>query len=383
LKARKVLVIADSCFAGSLLAHEGFTPDATRKSRELLAAGGLHPIADAGSSDGERSVFISCLCKGLTALADAGRPFITKDLFAEVYGPLKAKSAQEPQNGILRDTFHEGGQFLFYPVRKASGEGTVEKPPSPERGVTAKGLSLDLGGGVTMNLALIPAGQFTAGGEGSNPDCVRGNTKHRVRITKPFYIGVTEVTQEQYEAVIGKNPSNVHGAKNPVECVSWSDAQEFCKKLNARLAASSQHSALRAQHLSARLPTEAEWEYACRAGSTGAYCFGDSGAQLADYAWYKDNAGDDTHPVGEKKPNAWGLYDMHGNVWEMCQDWHGHYPSGTVDDPIGPTTGYSRVIRGGAWSQSPMQARSAFRDWVCNPTGPSVYAGFRVVVVAK
>ena len=151
--------------------------------------------------------------------------------------------------------------------------------------------------------------------------------QHQVAITHPYYIGKYVVTQDQYEKVMGTNPSHFKGAKNPVESVSWRDAQNFCKKLSAT------------SGKTVRLPTEAEWEYACRAGTTTAYYFGESENVLADYAWFSSNANKTTHAVGEKKPNAWGLFDMHGNVFQWCQDWYGTYPSGLVADPTGAKGG--------------------------------------------
>lgn len=127
-----------------------------------------------------------------------------------------------------------------------------------------------------------------------------------------------------------------------------------------------------------RLPTEAEWEYACRAGATTDYSFGNSDAELGDYGWYDENSGGKTHPVGKKKPNAWGLYDMHGNVWEWCQDWHGDYPSGSVTDPTGPVSGSRRVYRGGSWLNVAWFCRSADRDGDA-PANRSHYLGFRVL----
>jgi len=151
-------------------------------------------------------------------------------------------------------------------------------------------------------------------------------------------MGVTEVTQEQYQAVMGTNPSWYKGATNPVDGVSWNDATEFCKKLSEKT------------HQTVRLPTAAEWEYACRAGTQTAYSFGDDPSALGDYAWNYGNRGSGgrIHPVGQKKPNAWGLYDMHGNVWEWCEDWFGEDPKGPVTDPSGPATGTLRVQRGGS-----------------------------------
>jgi formylglycine-generating enzyme required for sulfatase activity len=134
---------------------------------------------------------------------------------------------------------------------------------------------------------------------------------------------------------MGKNPSEFKGATNPVEGLSWEDATEFCKKLSEKT------------RQTVRLPTEAEWEYACRAGTESAFSFGDDLSALGDYAWWAGNSDKTTHPVGQKKPNSWGLYDMHGNVLEWCADWYGEYPKGPATDPSGPATGDRRVLRGG------------------------------------
>jgi formylglycine-generating enzyme required for sulfatase activity len=190
-------------------------------------------------------------------------------------------------------------------------------------------LTVDLGGGVTMKLVLIRPGKFMMGD---------GKDRHEVTLSKPFYMGVTEVTQAQYEAVMGASPSHFKGATNPVEMVYWNDAAEFCKKLSGKT------------RQTFRLPTEAEWEYACRAGTQTAFSFGDDPSVLGDHAWGGRNSAKTTHPVGQKKPNAWGLYDMHGNIWEWCADWHGDYPKDPVTDPSGPATGRYRVLRGGSWS---------------------------------
>jgi len=240
---------------------------------------------------------------------------------------------------------------------KAAGEGVSVGPPVSKT-ETLKELTLDLGGGITMKLVLIPSGKFVMG---------EGKDRPEVIISKPFYMGVTEVTQAQYEAVMGTNPSHFKGATNPVEQVSWNDATEFCKKLSEKT------------RQTVRLPTDAEWEYTCRAGTTTRFSFGDDDSALGDYAWYKANSGGTTHPVGQKKPNAWGLYDMEGNVVEWCADRYGDYPKGAVTDPHGSDTGPCRVLRGGGWDEIPNNCRSAFQSGD-TPDDRSLYVGFRVAV---
>ena len=212
-----------------------------------------------------------------------------------------------------------------------------------------------------MEFKPIIGGTFTMG---------QGREAHKVTLTKPFEIGVYEVTQEQYKKVMGTNPSDFSGPQNPVENVSWDDAVDFCGKLSALPGEESAGYVY-------RLPTEAEWEYACRAGTTTEYSFGDSDS-LGDYAWYDTNSGKTTHPVGQKHPNAWGLYDMHGNVWEWCQDCHADYPSGSVADPTGPSSGSFRVARGGSWFYAAGDCRSANRRRD-SPSYRNSSLGFRVV----
>ena len=186
--------------------------------------------------------------------------------------------------------------------------------------------------------------------------------QHEVTLTKPYYMGKYEVTQEQYDAVMGKNPSDIKGAKLPVTNVSWLDCKEFIKKLNAKT------------NGGYRLPTEAEWEYACRAGTTTAYSFGDK--MTPKDANYLDSKIGKPVEVGSYKPNAFGLYDMHGNVWERCEDWHGDYPF-AVTDPKGPATGENRVLRGGSFSLIESKARSSFRSDL-TPTDRYFSSGFRL-----
>ncbi len=217
-----------------------------------------------------------------------------------------------------------------------------------------KEISVDLGNGVKLEMVLIPAGEFLMGSPDSDKDAqYTERPQHRVRITKPFYLGKYPVTQEQWEAVMGNNPSGFKGPKNPVEQVGWDDCQQFLKRLNRKVGGAM-----------FQLPTEAQWEYACRAGSTTRYCFGNDASGLGQYAWYGENSGGNTHPVGQKKPNAWGLYDMHGNVWEWCQDWYesGFYARSPTDDPTVGGTESVHVIRGGDWYFDAGYCRSAVRS---------------------
>jgi formylglycine-generating enzyme required for sulfatase activity/DNA-binding beta-propeller fold protein YncE len=245
---------------------------------------------------------------------------------------------------------------------------TVTRPTPP----LEKEIAVDIGNGVKLEMVLIPAGEFLMGSPDSDT-MAAGHEKpqHRVRITKPFYLGKYLVTQEQWEAVMGSNPGNFKGPQNPVETVSWKDCRQFFDKLNAKS---------RPGPGKFQLPTEAQWEYACRAGGTTRYCFGDEESALREYAWYGANSGRTTHPVGAKRPNAWGLYDTHGNVWEWCADWYGPYGNSSVDDPIGPTTGSIRVYRGGSWFYPAGYCRSASRAYR-EPEYRFYFLGFRASLV--
>ena len=200
---------------------------------------------------------------------------------------------------------------------------------------------------IGMEFVLIPAGSFMMGFEGRESDEV---PVHKVTISRPFYLGRYEVTQEQWASVMGNNPSEFENWGNPVERVSWDDVQVFIKKLNQKASGGTY-----------RLPTEAEWEYAAGAGKSTEYFFGDYEGELGRYAWYNDNSGGKTHPVGQKQANPWGLYDIYGNVWEWVQDWYGEYRGGAVTDPKGPSLGSARVFRGGSWRNSAGRCRSATR----------------------
>jgi formylglycine-generating enzyme required for sulfatase activity len=178
--------------------------------------------------------------------------------------------------------------------------------------------------------------------------------RHTVRITQPFYLGKYELTQAEWNVVMETNPSANPAPNNPVEGVSWEDVKRLLAKINAAYGDAG---------ITFSLPTEAQWEYACRAGTATAYCYGDRSWLLRDYGWFEDNSSFKTNPVGEKKANAWGLHDMHGNVWEWCMDWFGgdYYRQSPLDDPTGPEIGFSQVTRGGCWRSPPEGCRSAVR----------------------
>jgi formylglycine-generating enzyme required for sulfatase activity/tRNA A-37 threonylcarbamoyl transferase component Bud32 len=230
------------------------------------------------------------------------------------------------------------------PGTQARRSVALEEQEEPNPG---EEMTVDLGGGVKLTLCWCPAGNFLMGSPSDEESRDSDEAQHRVTLTKGFWMGKYEVTQGQWERVMGSNPSGFTsaGASAPVEQVSWDDCQEFIRKVNALVSGGG-----------FRLPTEAEWEYACRAGTTGPYA-----GNLDDLGWYGGNSDNTTHAVGRKKANAWNLYDMHGNVWEWCSDWHGEYPSGGVSDPTGPGSGSFRVIRGGSWDDGARICRSAIR----------------------
>ena len=252
-----------------------------------------------------------------------------------------------------------------------SGEAKGEEGVEPEKSFTNS---------IGMKFVYIESGSFMKG-SGLTPSELEsqfgGKAKwytderpqHQVILTRSFYIQITEVTQGQWSKIMGINPSIFRscGETCPVEKVSWYDAREFIKKLNEK-----------EQTDKYRLPTESEWEYACRANNTAAFCFGKDKKELEDYAWHHPNSWDRTHRVGQKKPNAWGIYDMHGNVWEWCEDWYGDYPSQSVTDPKGPSSGSQRVSRGGSWRSVSRFCRSAYRYGV-DPAYRRPSGGLRLV----
>ena len=244
---------------------------------------------------------------------------------------------------------------------------------------------------IDMKLVLIPKGTFMMGSPPDEKGSQKDERRHEVTISRDYHLGMHEVTQAQYKKIMGKNPSYFQGdlvaerhpetgrlvkevdsANHPVEQVSWRDAVEFCQRLSAL---PEEKKAGRVY----RLPTEAEWEYACRAGSQTAYSFGSDEKSLVNFGWCGPNSTGMTHAVGLKKANAWGLYDMHGNVFEWCADWYGVYPKGSATDPRGPEDGSIRVSRGGCWFNDAVYCRSAIRSGAV-PSFRRFNLGFRVAL---
>lgn len=260
--------------------------------------------------------------------------------------------------------------------RKPVARTEVLKPTATPRSFTvaqtAEGYSVDLGKSVrVLELVSLKSGQFTMGSDKGNSD---EKPPHQVQLSA-FSIGKYEVTQSQWMAVMGrKNPSRFQGDGNlPVDSVAWKQANDFCTALSQKTG------------YNFRLPTEAEWEYAARGGKQTEYSFGDDAKQYGEYAWFYENSGKKAHPVGTLKQNPFGLFDMHGNVWEWCSDWYdrNYYTQlskqGMAVNPRGPAKGEYRVVRGGSWVNNAVGCRSAFRFNVL----PGIFdrdVGFRVVL---
>ena len=329
-----------------------------------------------------------------------GQEFVSRGLDTAVSGTkdwtsvetsFDVKGRKEPDNVQLNLVIDGKGAVwidrvtlsLQYPANaRDAHRGTLVEPAKPATKALgeSKELVLDLGKGVTMKLALIPAGKFMMGAPDSEKwHYVDEEPVHEVTIAKPFYLGVYEVTQEQYAVIMASDLSFFRGKTNPVEMVTWGKAMEFCKKLSEKTGKS------------VRLPTEAEWEYACRAGTTTRFHTGATiGTDQANYDGSKsygkaltEEFRQKTVPVGSFKPNGFGLYDMHGNVAEWCSDWYDekYYGTSPKADPPGPRTGTSRVLRGGSWKDGPVDCRSTCRDSCELDVQNAGVIGFRVAVV--
>jgi formylglycine-generating enzyme required for sulfatase activity len=234
---------------------------------------------------------------------------------------------------------------------------------------------------IGMELILIPAGTFRMGSPLTERDRGKMEAQVDVTLTRPFYLGIKEVTQGQWRAVMGTRPwkrelNVAEGDTFPATCISWTDAQEFCRKMSEK------------EKIEYRLPTEAEWEYACRAGTTTRFSFGESEDELSDHAWWGALIGKGgierehfAHQVGQKMPNAFGLYDMHGNVWEWCEDYFADQLPGKTDPLVVDGASSAHVVRGGGWSLAESYCRSAFRSWYAAKARIN-YLGFRVAFSA-
>ena len=223
---------------------------------------------------------------------------------------------------------------------------------------------------IGMELVLIPAGSFRMGGDKKLEQAEDHETPpHIVKISKTFYMSKYEATQSQWSEIMNNNPSEFKEDIRPVERVSWNDVQEFIQKLNNKEETNKY-----------RLPTEAEWEYAARADTESTYCFSSNIKILSQYAWYRKNSAGKTHPIGQLKPNAWGLYDVHGNVHEWCQDWfdRNYYSQSPSNSPLGPSSGLAKVLRGGDWGSENWYCRCASRS-LSSPDRRSNRLGFRLV----
>lgn len=223
---------------------------------------------------------------------------------------------------------------------------------------------------IGMEFVLVAPGSFQMGSLHGETVPTNETPAHRVEIDKPFYLGKYEVTQAQWEALMKNNPSHFKDPNRPVEQISWEEARQFVRKMNAKEKVKVY-----------RLPTEAEWEYAARAGTTTRFHWGEQEQDAGRYAWYGGNAGGQTHPVGQKQPNAWGLYDVAGNVWEWCQDWYDakYYQHSPKSNPIGPDRGMDFVVRGGGWHNAAPLLRSAIR-YHDTPNGRSLLTGVRIAM---
>jgi formylglycine-generating enzyme required for sulfatase activity len=296
-----------------------------------------------------RTIVARCLSKESSRrYADAG------ELLAALEEARGARPAAGPRSILAKAALAAGILPLVLLVVLIARQ---REPEPQER------LRLVLAPGVAMEFVRIRPGTFTMGEAGVEDD----ETPHAVTIGRAFWMQTTEVTQAQWETLMGANPSAWRGADRPVDSVSWNECREFVERVAARAGRA------------ASLPTEAEWEYACRAGTTTRWHTGDAPESLGAACWYGEPERSATHAVGGKAPNAWGLYDMHGNVWEWCADWYDDYPEKAVVDPTGPPAGRSRIKRGGCAESAIESTRSANRGYN-GPLHRDEALGLRVVL---
>jgi eukaryotic-like serine/threonine-protein kinase len=306
-----------------------------------------------------RQAVASALAKDLEARFKTAEKM--RAALVEPCATLQPKPQLAPNDSVIL-----AEQTTIKPARLLRPVDHRPKPAGLDKVVLAKCYIENING-VPMEMILVPGNKFQMGSLDSEGDDSE-RPRHEVKVP-PFYCSKFPVTQKQWQAVMKNNPSAFKGADLPVETVSWNDAKAFCSNL------------LQLTGKAYRLPSEAEWEYACRAGSTSKWYFGDDEGLLKQYAWYDKNSESKTHPVGQRRPNAFGLYDMHGNVWEWCEDtWHNNYDRAPKDGSSWLSGGESsyRVLRGSSWGLDEWFCRAATRYWDA-PGDRSNLIGFRVV----
>ena len=440
IETRHALFVFDSCFSGSLVSRSTVVPpeisDATAKAvRQFITSGAANQEVP------DRSIFRDLFVRGIKGAADLnGDRYVTGSelaMYLKSQVTEYSRGAQTPQYGKIRDTKLDLGDYVFmvtgtpnpppkmeviaepvpvgtlrvtafnkgmeiyvngekagvatyggqkFTIKNVPARGTVEIRGRTGDMETVKRVAVGEGqetpvelmfdrivNSFGMEFVLIPAGTFMMGSPTSETGRSDDEVQHEVRISQAFYMGKYEVTQREWKAVIGEClRCEFPGITNPVTGVSWEDTQEFIKKLNEL-----------EREAMYRLPSEAEWEYACRSGVTR-----ENTEYLDPIAWYLKNSGGELHPVGQKLPNKWGLYDMYGNVEEWCEDWYGekYYQNSANVDPKGPSNGLSRVCRGGSWTDDAVDCRSANRGY-CSPSESDLdmphvrpgFLGFRLV----
>ena len=352
--------------AGNRLQLTGVRILKLKESLQLNA----HPVADAGE---DRTVSLGLVVELDGRGSSDADGDVLRYRWAQINGPeVRMSPINTPTTTFVP---LEPGQYVFTlfvddgKVESSPALVVIEVEESPH--VTGETDRVDLPGGATMEFVWIGPGAFTMGSSEEEAGRDMDEVQHPVIISQGFFLGKYEVTQAQWESVMGNNPSYFPEENYPVEQTSWNDAQEFVQRLNEDL------------DEVFRLPTEAEWEYACRAGTTTKWSFGNDEELLEDYAWYKGNDSSiGTKEVGTKLPNPWGVYDMHGNVWEWCQDFYGAYVNDWQTDPSGPATGSDRVMRGGYFGGEGKKLRSAGRAGP-EPSRRSYSIGLRLVKVEE
>jgi formylglycine-generating enzyme required for sulfatase activity len=302
---------------------------------------------------GEAEVLLSLSLKDNGAFAGGDTDFRVTVFFAggdRALCQVEKAGPSAPALAVAPPAKAEPPEAAEQPKPEPARTQTAQPPKTKEeKAHEAQAQEKTFANSIGLEMVLIPAGSFMMG---SDKGVDREKPVHKVTISRPFYLGKYPVTQAQWEAVMGSNPSEHKGRDNPVDSASWDDVQGFIKRLNAKEG-----------HDRYRLPTEAEWEYAARAGTTTEYFYGDDQNEMSKYAWYKDNSGGKTQPVGQKKPNPWGLHDVHGNVWEWVEDLAGSYSEGPRTDPKGQSVGSDRirVFRGVSFDHAAEHCRSAAR----------------------